>query len=94
MVRLASTHSLFTVAGTTWVQEIVYLLKNNADTETAKSLDINDRFPLLEITLPGQRPSVDYAASMEGLRLLKSHSQPRYFQRAFNECQAKYFGGG
>lgn len=35
-------------SGTTWAQEMVWLLANGLDYETAKSIDINHRSPYLE----------------------------------------------
>lgn len=34
--------------GTTWTQEMVWMLANNLDYETAKKIDISNRSPILE----------------------------------------------
>ncbi|GAB6026532.1 hypothetical protein CHUAL_012954 [Chamberlinius hualienensis] len=41
----------FPKTGTTWAQEIVYLIGNNADVKKAKSENMEKRFPLLEYPL-------------------------------------------
>jgi hypothetical protein len=57
------------VLGTTWVQEIVYLIKNNLDFDKAKASVLEDRFPFLEYPYPGVK-SVD---KMPTPRLIKTH---------------------
>ncbi|KAF4532607.1 hypothetical protein B566_EDAN014855 [Ephemera danica] len=73
--------------GTTWTQEMVWLLKNDLDFETAKSISLRVRFPFLEVTslsslftkivtgeqsLPLEQ-SVIEIDEMEGPRFIKSH---------------------
>ncbi|XP_037824754.1 sulfotransferase 1C4 [Lucilia sericata] len=41
----------FPRSGTTWTQELVWLLANNLDFETAKSLPLTQRFPFFEFHL-------------------------------------------
>ncbi|XP_047512926.1 sulfotransferase 1E1-like [Pieris napi] len=38
-------------SGTTWTQELVWLVANNLDYETAKSVLLTDRFPFIESTM-------------------------------------------
>lgn len=38
----------FPRSGTTWTQELVWLISNNLDFETAKKINLDDRFPFLE----------------------------------------------
>lgn len=38
----------FPKSGTTWTQEMTWLIGNNLDFETAKKRNLYDRFPLLE----------------------------------------------
>ncbi|XP_059051507.1 sulfotransferase 1B1-like [Achroia grisella] len=40
----------FPRSGTTWTQELIWLLKNNLDYATAKSIPLYERFPMLELT--------------------------------------------
>lgn len=64
----------FPKTGTTWLQEIVWLLMNGLDYSTAKSENISQRFPFLEFPSPG-------ISSIEKLpvncpRLIKTHLPP------------------
>lgn len=38
----------YTFSGTTWTQELVWLVANNLDFENAKSIPLTDRFPFFE----------------------------------------------
>ncbi|XP_012275135.1 sulfotransferase 1C4 isoform X2 [Orussus abietinus] len=38
-------------SGTTWTQEMVWLLSNDMDFETAKTIQLNTRFPFLEFSM-------------------------------------------
>lgn len=57
--------------GTTWLQEIVYLIQNDCNFEQAKSKPIDERIPYLEFPTPG----LEYINNMtnESPRLLKTH---------------------
>lgn len=59
----------FPKAGTTWVQEIVYLIGTNLNYERAISQLLETRFPYLEHVYPGWK-SIDKLPSM---RFIKSH---------------------
>lgn len=57
------------LVGSTWVQEVVYLLNNNMDEKKARKQNMEDRFPQLEYTYPG----LAALEAAEGPRLLKTH---------------------
>ena len=76
--------------GTTWTQEIVYLLMNGGDVEEARSRDINDRFPFMEWQTPGEVSCVDKLAAEPGQRLIKSHLGPHFFEKALKETKGKF----
>ncbi|XP_074643448.1 sulfotransferase 1 family member D1-like isoform X3 [Tubulanus polymorphus] len=59
----------FPKSGTTWVQEIVYLIESDLDFQTAKSTRIDDRFPFLEFPCPGMK-TIGKSASP---RFIKTH---------------------
>ncbi|KAI0233206.1 Sulfotransferase family cytosolic 1B member 1 [Lamellibrachia satsuma] len=59
----------FPKSGSTWVQEVVYLLNNNMDEKKARKQNMEDRFPQLEYTYPG----LAALEAAEGPRLLKTH---------------------
>lgn len=56
-------------AGTTWLQEIVYLISTNFDYETAADVNLDERFPYLEYPFPG----IQLIAEMPSPRFIKSH---------------------
>lgn len=55
--------------GTTWLQELVYLVHSNVDLETANKVDLSTRFPYIEHA----RTNFSYVKSMPSPRLLKTH---------------------
>ena len=59
---------LFRILGTTWIQEIVYLIMNGVDEENASKTTIDVRFPYFEYTT-----SLESVASLPSPRLIKSH---------------------
>ncbi|XP_055889878.1 sulfotransferase 1C1-like isoform X2 [Biomphalaria glabrata] len=56
-------------AGTTWLQEIVYLINNGVDIEDAAQTNIEERFPYFEWIVPGKQ----VLNKMESPRLIKTH---------------------
>ncbi|XP_052126965.1 luciferin sulfotransferase-like [Frankliniella occidentalis] len=71
----------FPKCGTTWTQEMVWLLGNKCDTETARSTPLAFRFPFLDFTplgIPEGEDFVDTVEIVAGLprdqpRFIKSH---------------------
>lgn len=59
----------FPKAGTTWVQEIVYLIQNNLDFKAAGAKNLEQRFPFLEYFYPG----VSAIENSSSPRLIKTH---------------------
>ena len=88
-MRFVDCSAMFCFTGTTWTQEIVYLLMNGGDVAEARSRDINDRFPFIELHEPGQVPWVDTLAARPGRRLIKSHLGPEFFGKCLRETNAK-----
>ncbi|XP_055852808.1 sulfotransferase 1E1-like isoform X2 [Episyrphus balteatus] len=63
-------------SGTTWMLELVWLLQNNCDFETALKVEQEVRVPFLEFCsyVPKERPnSFDEIAKMSSPRIIKSH---------------------
>jgi hypothetical protein len=56
-------------SGTTWLQEIVYVIRNDCDFEAAKRESLDTRVPFLEFPLPGM-PAIK---NMKSPRSLKTH---------------------
>ncbi|CAH0721879.1 unnamed protein product, partial [Brenthis ino] len=56
----------FPKSGTTLMQELVWLVRNNLDFEKAKAIKLNDRFPFLEeSTIAPHPPSTDLPATVD-----------------------------
>ena len=66
---LKSFHTPDSFAGTTWLQEIVYLIHSDFDMAQAQKVMIDDRFPYLEFMYPGAKEVASYPSP----RLIKSH---------------------
>ena len=83
------------LSGTTWLQEITYLVCNDADTSKANQGFLYDRFPYLEASLSrtgpdGQNvPQLDYVLSMTSPRLIKTHLPLRFFECSLRQSGAK-----
>ncbi|XP_049795435.1 luciferin sulfotransferase-like [Schistocerca nitens] len=78
----------FPKSGTTWTQELVWLLMNDLDFETAKEMCITKRFPYLEhVSLvpaaarQGAPDTIRRAADQPPPRLIKSHLPPALLPR-------------
>jgi hypothetical protein len=59
----------FPKSGTTWVQEIVYLIMNNCDFVKAKSATIEERIPFFDFPNPG----VNVIKKLASPRIIKTH---------------------
>ena len=67
-VTLTMFHA-FCVSGTTWLQEIVYLISSDYDFDKAKAATIEDRFPYLEFPYPGLKVLTEKPSP----RFIKTH---------------------
>jgi len=76
-------------AGTTWLQEIVWLIKNNADTVAASSIKLDQRFPFLEFRGFDGVAQIDIAEKLEDPRCLKAHLKPYFFESELRQSNAK-----
>lgn len=56
-------------SGTTWMQEIVYLIMNDCDVDKAKLCPLEDRSPFLEIVWPNHKTVAD----LESPRIISTH---------------------
>ncbi|XP_058831220.1 luciferin sulfotransferase-like [Topomyia yanbarensis] len=64
-------------SGTTWCQEMIWLICNNLDYEKANNVQLTDRFPFMEINglreLPPGMDRFQATLSMESPRFIKTH---------------------
>ncbi|GFU26033.1 sulfotransferase 1C4 [Nephila pilipes] len=55
--------------GTTWLQEIIYLIQSNVDLDSARKLNLDERFPYIEHS----KTNFNEVKNMSSPRLLKTH---------------------
>jgi len=77
----------FPKTGSTWVNEILLLIKLGADEQTWRNLPHKDRFPYIELDPPHlpHGTNFNHVTNTPSPRLVKSHLPERYFERHFNE---------
>ncbi|RWS02980.1 estrogen sulfotransferase-like protein [Dinothrombium tinctorium] len=68
----------FPKTGTTWLQEIVYLIATDLNYEQAKCKNISDRFPYLEFPVPG----INWLKLQKGDRFIKTHLPLHFLENA------------
>ncbi|XP_064104698.1 sulfotransferase 1B1-like isoform X1 [Macrobrachium nipponense] len=71
--------------GTTWIQEIVYMLTHNFKRSDASSEVLETRFPYLEYPYPG----IKSVASKAGRRFIKTHLPYSLLPPSFESSNAK-----
>jgi len=75
----------FPKAGTSWIQEIVYLIGTNLDYKKASSQFLETRFPYLEHTYPGWK-SLEKSTSV---RFIKTHMPYSLLPKSIKEKNCK-----
>ncbi|KAK3528961.1 hypothetical protein QTP70_014151 [Hemibagrus guttatus] len=85
--------STYPKSGTTWVQEIVDLLRNNGDAEICKRAPTTERSPFLEGHYPPPIPSgLDLLKKIKPPRVIKTHLPIQLVPKGFweNKCKVIY----
>ncbi|CAF3178750.1 unnamed protein product [Rotaria sp. Silwood2] len=78
----------FPKSGTTLIQEIVYLIQTNFDYESAKKIDITERYSFLEWpTVHLQQLSLNQTNKS---RFFKTHLPPEFFNETFKKAKVIY----
>jgi len=67
--------------GSSWVNEILFLIRCDADEERAAGVPRHEKYPFLEY-----EDSYQMVENMPSPRLLKTHLPARYFTRALTRC--------
>lgn len=75
----------FPKAGTTWVQEIVYLISSDLDFTKANTINIDERCPYFEFIVPGKKA----ISVLPSPRLIKTHLPFSLLPREFKEKRPK-----
>lgn len=73
--------------GTTWTQEIVYLIMNDCNVEKAKAQTLEERFPCIEFTFPGEKP-VD-PKTLPRPRMIKIHMPYKLLPQSVKDKKCK-----
>ena len=69
----------FLFLGNTWIQEMVYLICNEADCASAEAKAMLERVMLLESSIPGLGRTIDKTLSLKGKeRLMSTHLTYKY----------------
>ncbi|XP_051822397.1 sulfotransferase 1B1-like [Antechinus flavipes] len=77
-------------SGTTWMSEIMDLIKNDGFAEKQKNVPITDRIPMLESAAPGILPtSTDVLEKLPSPRFVKSHLPIPLLPKNFWESNCK-----
>ena len=76
----------FPKSGTTWIQELIFLLQTNFDFQSAKSQDLSQRYSFLEW------PSVHLPQlqQIKGKRFFKTHLPPQFFNSSFQKAKVSF----
>ncbi|CAF1444703.1 unnamed protein product [Adineta steineri] len=80
--------SSFPKSGTTLIQEIVYLIQTNFDYDSAKQIDISERYSFLE--WPTTNLKKLSSNSNEKTRFFKTHLPPKFFNETFPKAKVVY----
>ena len=81
--------TLIVFLGTSWTQELVYLIQNGADLEDARSRLLIERFTFLEIHQSHQRPEIEKLREMTSPRLIKTHLTYEMMERQVVDDKVK-----
>jgi hypothetical protein len=73
----------FPKSGTTLIQEIVYLIETNFDYQSAKKIDISERYSFIEW------PTVQLKKLSFNPRFFKTHLPPKFFNQTFQKAKVK-----
>jgi hypothetical protein len=79
--------SSFPKSGTTLLQEIVYLIQTDFDYQSAKQIDISERFAFLE--WPTTQLTKLSTNQTDKNRFFKTHLPPEFFNQTFQKAKVK-----
>lgn len=76
--------STFSKSGTTWTQEVCYLIQNGVDVEEARTRPVTQRVPFLDYL-----PMYYVLTAREPPRLIKTHLQAHFFRKHIEQTKVK-----
>ena len=81
----------FSVSGTTWMQEMLYLIMTNADVKSAADTTLSKRVPFLDAVFPGEPPNkFDAILNSPSPRLLKTHLNSSWYDKAMQTEKPRF----
>ena len=85
-----SNHYFFTILGTTWLQEVLWLIMNNGDLKGASEKPVYFRSPFLEFKDTAlNEVGLDLAEQVPSPRIIKTHLQKRLAPSQLNQKNCK-----
>lgn len=81
--------SILCYTGTTWLQEIVWLIENEADIDRAAETPIMSRCPLMELQIPGKAANLDELSKKPSPRVMNTHLRHELMANALTKGQPK-----
>ncbi len=72
------------------MQELVYMITTNGDTEAAMKTRSDERVPMLEMTIPGQPSNYDMIMKRSSPRLIKTHLYFKFFTQSLQQAKSKF----
>lgn len=78
----------FPKSGTTLLQEIVYLIQTNFDYQSAKKIDISERFSFIEWPTV-KLEKLSSTNQSDKTRFFKTHLPPQFFNESFKNAKVK-----
>ena len=75
--------------GRIWLEEIAWLLQNDADFEEAAKVNTRVRVTPVELALPGKTANIDKLSSMEGSRIMGTYIYNSFYQDELDKSSPK-----
>ncbi len=72
------------------MQELVFLITTNGDIEAAMKSSLDQRIPMLELTMPGLPIGLDTVMERPSPRLIKTHLYFNFFAKSLNNAKSKF----
>ncbi len=72
------------------MQELVFLITTNGDVEAAMKSSLDQRIPMLELTMPGLPIGLDTIMQRPSPRLIKTHLYSNFFAKSLNKAKSKF----
>ena len=88
MVTNFDSFAFFT--GTTWMQEIVFLIHSDMDVATSDKIPIHQRYRFIEMHDPPNESAISVYQSNPPPQLIKSHLGTKFFEKTLKNGKTKF----